>query len=903
MENPLPEVPVLQHRLSNGLIVSLFEEHSVPLVAVDLNYGVGSKNERPGHTGFAHLFEHLMFQGSKHHDEDFFRPLQEVGGSVNGATDTDRTHYWEMVPAGYLERALWLEADRMGFLLDAITQDRLDKQRSVVLNERRQNYDDRPYGTVWEQIMSVLYPPNHPLNWPTIGSIADIQAATLDDVRDFFRAYYTPNNASLAIVGDFDPKVAMGLIEEHFGALLPGPPVSRLARWIPALTGEVWLAIEDRVQLPRTYYAWPTVSLYSRDDAALDVFAQILGGGKTSRLYNRLVYELQIAQDAVMTHDSSQIAGCFRLLLMPRPGHMPEEVREAAMEVLHEALEKGITKEELERQKTSTTADSVRGMQNIGGFGGLSDRINAYQHYLGRPDAFRWDLQRYLDLTPGRVRSAVRRLLGDRRVMATVTPMPETAASSSSAATSVDRSVVPGRGGDFAFHLPARQRFTLANGLRVLLVEFHRVPMIEFTLIMLGGTAADPADLPGLASLTAEVIQEGAGGRTAKQMADAMKGLGAQFDVSAGTDGTFVTLSTLKQQAKEALALATDVVARPDFLPAELDRQKKRRLVLLNQLQDQPQYLAQVAAQRVLFGDHPYGRPGLGTHQSFDAIGLEDVRGFWNRILVPSNTVLMVVGDVSRPELETLLNGSFGSWRGGPAPTMDMTSAIQHSGRTIYLVDKPGAAQSVIIAGLVGAARKTADHPVIELLNTAFGGQFVSRLNLNLREDKGYSYGARSRFSYGAASGAFLATAPVQTAVTGDALREMLKELEEIAGVRPLTDEERRYAVGSIVNGYARRFETAGQIAHELMDTCLYGLADDEIEAFPRLIETVSGPDLERVARTYILPDKLAFVIVGDNCVVLPQVRKLGIGPIVELNREGNPVVEDRVDKVEKIGP
>ena len=892
MDNPLPTLKVDQYTLSNGLTVFLVEDHSLPLVAVNINYMVGSKNEKPGRTGFAHLFEHMMFQGSKHYNDDFFKPLQDIGGAVNGGTNTDRTRYWELVPAGYLERALWLEADRMGFLLDAMTQDRLANQISVVQNERRQNYENRPYGTVNEKMLAVMYPPNHPYNWPTIGSIADLQAATLDDVKEFFRTYYTPNNASLCVAGDFDPKVAKELIEKHFGAIPPGPPVSRIEAWTPQLSGEISLAIEDRVQLPRTYIAWPTVPIYSADDAALDAFSIILGGGKTSRLYQQLVYQQQIAQDAVAYHGSSQLTGTMQILLTPRPGNDPASVEKAALAVLAEALEKGITAEELDRVKSSITADAVRAMQNIGGFGGISDKINEYYHYIGKADLFRWDLQRYLDLTPERVNAVARRVLGDRRVTARVSPMPAVAPSTSPVATAVSRDAMPGRGVESAFSLPPRQRFKLANGLEVVLVEWNKLPLLSLDLIVRGGTAADPANRPGLAALTAALLQEGAGGLTSTQIAEKLEALGAQVDVAATQDAILAQLSTLKGRLDESLTLYTDIVTRPDFPNDELERQRKRRIVQLTQLADQPQYLAQVAMVRTLFGDHPYGHTAMGDKASLTAVTLDDVKGYWKSTFTPANATLLVVGDITRAELEKRLAGNLGGWKGGSAPKLALKPAAAPGARTIYVVDKPGAAQSVIAVGLPGVARATEDYATLQVLNTVLGGQFVSRLNLNLREDKGYTYGARSFFNYAAVPGGFTATAPVQTKVTAAALKEIVTELEGVSGAKPVTDTELAYAIGTITNGYARRFETPEQIVRELVDGALYALPDSNLEAYPKQVAAVNGAAVAAAGTKHIRPDRAVIVIVGDQAAIEKDLAALNLGPIVALDKEGRPVAK-----------
>jgi zinc protease len=888
--NPLPAIPYEKVTLSNGLTVILVEDHSVPLVAVNINYMVGSKNEKPGRTGFAHLFEHMMFQGSKHWNDDYFKPLQEIGGNVNGGTNTDRTRYWEVVPAAYLERALWLEADRMGFLLDAMTPERLANQISVVQNERRQNYDNRPYGTVREKIMALLFPPNHPYSWLTIGSMADLQAATLDDVKEFFRTYYTPNNASLCIVGDFAPEQAKQLVEKCFGAIPPGPPVTKLSRWVPRLDADITLSIQDRVQLPRTYVAWLTTPVYSTDDAALDVFAHILGGGKTSRLYKRLVYERQIAQEASAAHMPQELAGTFHVLLTPRPGHTLEELEREAFAVLEEALANGISAEELGRTQTAITATFLRSMENIGGFDGISDKLNEYYHYLGDVDRYRWDLQRYLDLTPARVVEVARNYLRSPHVTARVMPAGNLAPSTSELATAWDRAAMPGPGEARPFRVPPPTRFALANGLEVLLVEHHELPLVAMRLVVRAGSAADPADRPGLASLTAALLQEGAAGKSATEISELLEALGAEVAVTTEQEATFVSLSSLKMRLAESVQLFGDLVARPDFPAEELARQRTRRLVQLRQLLDQPQYLGQVTLQRTLFADHPFSRPSLGTPEGIAAITLEDVQRFWRSHFVPGRATLVVVGDVTAAECQPLLERALGSWRGEEAALQPLPAPRPLAGRAITIVDRPGAAQSFIAVGQLGVPRTTPAYAALEVANAAFGGQFVSRLNLNLREDKGYTYGIRSRFEYATVPGTFIITTSVQTAVTADALHEILKELEDLAGRRPLSAAEVAYAQGSLVNGYARRFETPAQLAAELAETVLYGLPPSALESFPKEVTALSPAEVAERAAGTLTPDRLSIVVVGDAKVVRKALAALAIAPVVVVDQEGKPL-------------
>lgn len=890
--NPLPKVNVEQYQLPNGLTVFLVEDHTLPIVAVNINYRVGSKNEKPGRTGFAHLFEHMMFQGSKHWNDDFFKPLQEIGGEVNGGTNTDRTRYWTLVPAGYLERALWLEADRMGFLLEAMTPVRLGNQISVVQNERRQNYENRPYGTVLEKMAAAAYPPNHPYSWLTIGSIADLQAATLEDVREFFRTYYTPNNANLCVAGDFKPETVKAHIQKYFGNIPPGPPVSKIGRWVPRLNGEIVLDVQDRVKLPRTYLSWFTTPRYSGDEAALTAFARILGDGKTSRLYQTLVHDKQLAQDVVVAHSALEISGSFLVMLTPRPGHTLDEVEAAALEVLEDTLKSDVTAEELGRVQADETARVLRGMQRVGGFGGISDSLNEYYHYLGKADMFQWDLQRYLDLTPESVTAAARKYLGADRIKARVSPMPVLKADEAGAATDAEREKVPGKAPEAAFQLPALQRFRLANGLDVVLAERHKLPLVTLSVVVKSGSASDPAGRAGLADLTGALLGEGAGGKSAKAFAEAVEGRGARFSVVTERDLTTVSLSTMKERLGETLPLLADAILRPEFSPEELERERKARLVRLLQQRDQAQHLAQTALLGILFGEHPYGHLSIGTPESLEAITLEEIKADWASRFNPAEAVLVVAGDLTRAELENALAPTLGAWAGKARPAATLPEPPSHPARKLYIVDKPGAAQSHILMGTTGIARTNPDADAVEAVNSVLGGQFVSRLNMNLREDKGYTYGCRSRFSSGVVPYLFSASAPVQTRVSASAVAEMVKEIAGAAGEKPVTETELAFTKGTLVDGYAMEFETLDQIVRQIADLVTYGLPLTELEAWPARIGALSLDQVNAAARKYLHPDRLAIVVVGDKAAIRADLEKLNLGPVVEVDEQGRLVAE-----------
>jgi zinc protease len=485
------ELKFEKYTLSNGMDVILHEDHSIPMVAVNIWYHVGSKNEEKGRTGFAHLFEHMMFQGSENHDDDFFKPLQKIGGSVNGSTSEDRTNYWENVPSNYLELALWLESDRMGFLLPAMTQERLDNQRDVVKNERRERTDNSPYGHARELLLAMLFPDDHPYSWSVIGSMEDLSAASMEDVSNFFKQYYTPNNASLCIAGDFDPARTKMLVEKYFGTIPAGPPVERLEDWIPDLDGEVRTVAEDDVELARLYYAWHSPAFYAPGDAEMDLLANVLTSGKTSRLYRSLVYEQQIAQDVVSYQASSEVSSVFNIQVTVREGHTLEEAEAAVDAELSKLLAEGITQEELVQAQTAWEARFVRSLQQIGGFGGRAELLNRYNTYVGDPGVLAWDMARYTDATVASVQKYLDEYIDlNERAVLHMVPQGSLAASTEE----VDRTGQPEPAAPPTFTPPDIQTGQLSNGVEILLVEDHRLPLVDMQLVIKSGWGADPVD-------------------------------------------------------------------------------------------------------------------------------------------------------------------------------------------------------------------------------------------------------------------------------------------------------------------------------------------------------------------------------------------------------------------------
>jgi len=912
----LPPIAYTEFALPNGLRVILHEDHSTPIVAVNVWYHVGSKNERPGKTGYAHLFEHMMFQGSKSYDDDYFKALQEVGGTLNGSTNTDRTNYWEVVPSNFLERAIFLEADRMGGLLEPMTEAKLANQRDVVKNEKRQNYDNRPYGLAGARIAEILYPADHPYHWLTIGSLDDLTAASMNDIKDFFRRYYTPNNASLVIAGDIRPAEARRLVEKYFGPIKRGPAVTPPAVTQPRLSGTIRQGMEDRVAAPQLTMVWHTVPALTKDEAALDVLATTLGQGKNSRLYKALVYDRQIAQSVNAFNNARELAGTFQISAIPRRGVTVDSLESAINAELAAFIASQPTNEELERGYNSNEARLIYSLQTVGGFGGKSDQLNGYAVTTGNPGFFERDLARYRAVRPADVQRVARTYLTNDKLIFTVTPRARDgqiargpaqgneAGAAGAASTADERestlkgqnlnASLPAGGPDPSFALPKLERRKLSNGLDLLVVEHHELPVVTMNLIVKGGAAADPADRAGLAAVTADMIDEGTASRSALAISNELGTIGATLNSSADWDASRLTMTTLTRHLDPALKIFSDVLLNPAFPASEVERNRASRLQALIARRDLATAIASEVYANLLYGAaHPYGHAQGGSEASVRAMTAGDLRAFYSKYYRPNNSALIVVGDVKADNIVSQLERALSEWKPAAVPAIQLTaSPVERSHTTIYVVDRPGAAQSVINIGQVGAPRSTPDYFTRLVLNQMLGGAFVSRVNLNLREAKGYTYGARTTFDYRVGAGPFTASAGVQTAVTKESVAEFLKELRGIRGDIPVTQHELEQAKQSLVRGFPRTFETPAQIASRLADVALYGLPDNYFNSYIAGIQRVTAEDVARVAREAIDPSRLAIVIVGDRSVIEPGLRSLeGIGTTVTvLDADGRPL-------------
>ncbi|MDR3638132.1 MAG: pitrilysin family protein [Isosphaeraceae bacterium] len=903
----IPDLKVETYTLPNGLEVILHQDHKTPIVAVNLWYKVGSKNEKTGRTGFAHLFEHLMFQGSKNHDTEYFGPLEQVGAQINGSTTEDRTNYFETVPSNALERALWLESDRMGYLLPALTQEKLDNQRDVVKNERRQSVDNVPYGQSEEKLLELLYPPGHPYHHSVIGSMADLSAASLQDVSAFFRTYYSPNNASLCIAGDFDPAETKRLVAKYFGSFPRGPEVAKLPPQVPTLPESKHFTMTDAVSLPRAQLVWPTVPNGHPDEQALDILAAVLGGlPKENRLYRALMYDRQLAARVQASHPTNQLAGVFEIELSARPGQKLDELIRLADAELERLRTDGPTDTEVLKAQNERESQLVIGLESETT---KADFLNQYNVVFGDPMAYKREMVRLFAVTAADVKRVANQYLKGHRIRLDVLPGPPAQRAPESEVDrskqtpvempklaavkdEFDRSVMPKLGPTPRFTPPKVERRTLSNGLELLVVERHDLPILTLNMVVRGGETLEPKGREGVASLTASLLTEGTTTRDSLALAGALAEIGTSLHANGGLESSSVTLTTLTKHTEKALDLFSDVVLNPTFPEREIKRLKVQRLARLQARLDQPQEIAKLVFRRILYGlGHPYGRPDLGTPKSVQAITRDDVVAFHKRLYLPNNAALIAVGDTTPSALAAALEKSLKTWKPGEAAKEVLPEVPASRPLTVYLVDKPAAAQSMLYVGAVGLPRSTPDYFPLEVLNAALGGQFSSRINLNLREDKGYTYGAHSAFVFRQGPGPFVTVAPVQTDVTKAALVELMKELNDVVGPRPIAAKELEFAKERLIKGFPSEFETTGHVADTLDDLVVFRLPDDYYESYEAKVEAVSLADAERVAKKYLKPAEMAVLVVGDRAKIEKPIKELPFAKVVQfLDIEGKPL-------------
>ncbi|WP_395338296.1 M16 family metallopeptidase [Ningiella sp. W23] len=875
------DIPFEKFTLDNGLTVVVHEDRKAPVVAVAVWYKVGSKDEPKGKTGFAHLFEHLMFNGSENYDDEWFKPLQEVGATgLNGTTFFDRTNYFQTVPTPALDRILWMESDRMGHFVGAITQEKLDEQRGVVQNEKRQG-EDQPYGKVFEHIIPAIFPPSHPYSHTTIGSMDDLNAASLEDVEAWFKQYYGAANAILVLSGDVNAQEARPLVEKYFGDIASGPALTKWEAWVPKREVNTRELMQDKVPNTRIYRVWVAPEDTSKVSTDLLVAASVLGDGKNSRLYKELVYEQQIATSASVFNLELQMASIFGLVVDVADGVDVATVEQELDKVMAEFLKRGPTKSEVELVSTKTKASIIRQLEEVGGFGGKAQTLAQGELLAGNPGFFKTELNRLENVKSKDVLNASRQWLSDGWHQITVEPFPEY----TQADEGVDRTTgLPDVAGETQLVFPEIEQSKLSNGMTVNLAKRSTIPVVNVAIQFDAGYAADKGNKLGTANFTAAMLDEGAGKYDALELAGELERLGADLSAGSNLDTTTVRMSMLKENMQDSLELMGDVLLKPTFDSEEIERQRKLILTNIAQQQAQPVAIALTALPPIIYGeDHAYGIPftGTGSAESVAQITREDMLAFKQQWMRPDNGTIFVVGDTSMSEIKPLLEAEFGKWKASGEKQNKVIAevALPEQGQTI-IIDRPGSSQSLILAAHVAPPTGVNNNIAIDAMNETLGGAFTARVNMNLREDKGWAYGAYTFLQEAKGQRPFMVYAPVQTDKTGDSLKELVKELNAYKGDVPPSAEELNRVVLDRVRSLPGQFETSSAVLSSLLSSNRFERPLNYPESLPEKYRGLSTTDLEQAAEQVVHPEKLTWMIIGDASVIKEQVEDAGVGPV-----------------------
>jgi len=885
-----PDIPFERFRLENGLTVVVHTDRKAPIVAVNVWYHVGGKDEPADRQEFAHWFEHLMFQGSENYRDEFFKPFEEVGATdQNGTTSADRTNYFQNVPTTALDRALWMESDRMGHLLGALDQKVLEEQRGVVRNEKRQR-ENQPYGKVWDRLFEASFPQGHPYHAPDVAADKLLEGATLEEAKDWFRRYYGAANATLVLAGDIDVATAREKVQKYFGHIAPGRPLTRHQVDIAARGDSRRDVMYDRVPQPMIVRAWNVPPVTHADSDLLGLFSQVLGGSAASRLDARLVHRDRLADSVSAFNYAMEISGVFAVQIMVKAGQDTAAVEKVLDEEIARLLQQGPTTQELDRARTSTVAGFVRGIERVGGFGGKSDVLAECQVFHGDPGCFRKSFATLEATTPAQVRDVARRWLGQGDYTLNVLPF---GALRNAPASAADRSLGVPRVATFPdLSFPALERFTLSNGVPVVLARRPEVSVVQLQALFDAGFAADAGGKPGTASFAMAMLEEGAGPYGALEFAARAEDLGATVGVGAALDSSNASLSALKDRLDPSLALFAAMLREPRLEGAEIERVRTQWLATIAQEKTQPDSIARRLLPPLMYGaEHPYGTPltGSGTEQAIKSLTRADLTAHLEAWVRPDNMRLVIVGDTTPEAIRPLLEKHLGGWRAPAAArgTKTVPEVVLPERPRVFLVDRPDAEQAFILAGHPIPSSRSPKALETDSALTVIGGLFTSRLNMNLREDKGWSYGSYAFSNPARYQRPMLVFAPVQTDRAVDSLKELKREFEEYVSTRPATAAEVANVIANDVRALPGSFETAASVRSAINSILLYDRPDDWVRTLKARTEAQSVDSINAAARAVIRPSAMTWVVIGDLAKIEQGIRALGLGDVQILDLDG----------------
>lgn len=910
-ENEDVAIPYEKYVLDNGLTVVLHEDKSDPIVHVDVTYHVGSGREEVGKSGFAHFFEHMMFQGSENvADEQHFKLITESGGTLNGSTNSDRTNYYQTVPSNQLERMLWLEADRMGYFLDAVTQEKFEVQRDTVKNERGQRVDNRPYGLLWERMGEAMYPEGHPYSWSTIGYLVDLDRADLDDLKRFFMRWYGPNNATLTIGGDIDRAETLRMIEKYFGPVPRGPEVEKPEKLPVSLDADRYISLEDNVQLPLLRMAWPTVYANHPDEAPLDVLMDIVGGGASSLLYKNL-QKPGLAVSANAGHGCSELHCSFTMTVLANPANVESlaDIEPLVRETLAEFETRGVTDDDLTRTKAGIVSGMIYGLESVSG---KVSSLAAYETYRDTPNGISSDIERYRNVTAADVQRVYDQYIKDKpAVIMSIVPEgktemiaradtwqryertipPKVAGETldwSAPIDGFDRSVVPAPGEAPSIKAPLVYTSSV-EGIPLFGAVNSETPTTTIQIRVNAGQKDESLDKLGLASMTMQMLAEASEAMSVEDRSNALDKLGSSFRGDAGDTYATLTIRSLSENVDETVAIAMDAMLNPKFDQVDFDRMKANQLQGIESAKKNPSSTATNLFNKMVYGaDNAYAYPGSGLAETVEAITLEDVRGYYETYVTPSIASILVVSDMPEDAIKTALS-PISEWEGGEPSLASIVVSPSGVPGTLYFVDKPGAAQSEIRIGKPSLAyNPTGEFYRATLMNYSLGGAFNSRINLNLREDKGYTYGARGSFIGQEDRGQYRASSGVRSDVTTESVQEFFKEIKTFHESGPTVDEI-AFTKAAIGQSEARRYETPSQKLNILARMANYNVGTEHIEEQKAILEAFTEGEADALAAKHLDLDEMFVVIVGDKATQMETLETLGL-PIVEVDADGNPV-------------
>ena len=908
-----------KYRLDNGLEVILHKDKSDPIVAVAILYHVGSGREEKGRTGFAHLFEHMLFQESQHVGQDqFFKKIQEAGGTLNGGTSFDRTIYFEVVPNNALEMVMWLESDRMGYLLSTVTQDAFVNQQDVVQNEKRQRVDNQPYGHTSYVINKLLYPEEHPYNWQVIGSFEDLKNATVEDVHKFFKKWYGPNNATLVVAGDFDDAQTRKWIDQYFGELKTYSEVSDPSPRPVALSATKRAYHEDNfAKSPELNMVFPSAENYSKDAYALDLLADLLSDGKKAPLYKVLVEEKKLAPSANAFQSSLEVAGTFRIRARAFPNKNLSEVEQAIKEAFARFEQEKFTERDLARLKARTETNFYNGISSVLG---KSFQLANYNEYAGSPDFISEDIANTLAVTTDDIWRVYNKYIkGQNYVLTSFVPkgqvdlvaegserfpvveeaiekagvgeevMESEAFEADKLESSFDRTVEPPKGPTPEISIPKIWSHTYDNGLKIYGIEHRELPLVDYSLTLRGGMLLDDPAKVGVANLITDVMMEGTKNKTPIELEEAIDELGSRINMFTTDESIVIQANTLSSKLAETNALFQEILLQPRWDEKEFERVKEEAIENINRRKVSPSFVASQVFRKLTYGaDNILSHSTLGTPESVAAISIDDLKNYYDKNFSPSVSYIAIVGNISKKDAVATFAPLAKIWAAKKVDLPDLKMPEPASKPQLYFVDVPGAKQSEIRVGYLALPYTHPDYYAATVMNYKLGGSFNGNLNLILREEKGYTYGARSGFSGSAYQGPFVASSAVRSNVTFESM-EIFRD--EIAKFREdISDEDLAFTKNALVQSNARRFETLGALRGMLNNIAEYELPFDYIKQEEKTILDMTKVRHHELAQKYLDPNKMVYLVVGDAATQLERLQELGLGEAIMLDADGNPV-------------